>query len=346
MMLEFTGDPRVGRSFALDLSEGTMDEYGAIPGANFEIIIHDGTWPSIIGQLEAAVAASRKDKAAGLPPCVLCIDSATHEWAMLKTWVDTRARRLDRNINALRRNPDAEVVRPRHLWNPVDERHKKFIQLLLRFEGPVLITARGKEVSATGPDGQPVEGKKEYRVDSQKDLAFDATAWVRFSRDEPPTIIGVRSVKWGIRPGQDDPRPDPDFTIGGLIWDVIGCDPKHSQVRDMPALDADQLMTHEQPPADSEDLAKARRNAEIGAQRMLGAKSATEARRLLEITRTNGLGDIDVTEHLTDNDTENLGLIGEEVTLLRLAEKIDGYWTEHKTGPRTPLGPESGGAAA
>ena len=251
--LEFTGDSRVGRAWALDLAEGTLDEYGKIPGADFEIIIHDGTWPDIMGQLEAAVLESIADKAAGKPPCVLVVDTATAEWAMLRSWVDVRSRRVPANVRALQRDPDAELIKPRHLWNPVDERHKAFLRLLLKFEGPVLVTARGKEISATGPDGQPIQGQKDYRVDAQKDIGFDATAWVRLSRTEPPTIIGVRSVKHGVRPGRDPVVPWPDFTLGALIWDIIGCDPKHSQVREIPELNADQVMPGEEPPPIPDD---------------------------------------------------------------------------------------------
>lgn len=325
LALELTGDERVGRSWALDLGEGTLDEYGAIPGADFEIIDHDGTWADIIGQLTAAVEESIEDKAARKPPCVLVVDSGTAEWAMLRAWVDTRARRVPANVRALQKDPDAELVRPRHLWNPVDERHKAFIRLLLRFEGPVIITARGKEISATGPDGQPVAGQKDYRVEGQKDLGYDATAWVRLSRTEPPTVIGVRSVKHGIRPGVDPAKQWPDFTIGALIWDIIGCDPQRSTTRDVRELDADQVMPEEAPPADQDaaTLAKA-------VQLILGSTSLVDAEHWLKVSGDSPLKDRDVAPLLTEQDRENLGMRdGQAVTLLALAQLVVGYCRRH-----------------
>ena len=48
---EFTGDENVGRAFWLDLAEGCADEYGLVPGADYEIVDHDGTWIDIVTQV-------------------------------------------------------------------------------------------------------------------------------------------------------------------------------------------------------------------------------------------------------------------------------------------------------
>src|SRR5258708_6860858 len=40
---------KVGQMYFIDLGEGCADEYGAIPGASYLIVEHDGRWNSILG---------------------------------------------------------------------------------------------------------------------------------------------------------------------------------------------------------------------------------------------------------------------------------------------------------
>src|SRR5579862_7189278 len=76
-LVQLSASPKVGRTAILFLGEPISDEYGAWPGARYEIILHDGTWPSIIGQVEEARAEAQRAFDAGEPPFVLGIDSAT-----------------------------------------------------------------------------------------------------------------------------------------------------------------------------------------------------------------------------------------------------------------------------
>lgn len=41
--LSASASPLVGRTLAVTIDEDMPDEYGAIPGANFDIVLHDGT---------------------------------------------------------------------------------------------------------------------------------------------------------------------------------------------------------------------------------------------------------------------------------------------------------------
>jgi hypothetical protein len=95
------------------------------------------------------------------------------------------------------------------------------------------VTARGKDVGAVDDSGQPIQGRKDYKVEGQKMLAFDVSAWVRLSREEPPKVIGVRSVHAGVRPGIDRPVTAPNFTLEWLIFDVLKCTPGETAVRDL-----------------------------------------------------------------------------------------------------------------
>jgi hypothetical protein len=131
------------------------------------------------------------------------------------------------------------------MWNDANARHANFMSCLRRFRGVVTVTARGKWVSATNEaTGQPTK-EKEYRVQGQGDLGYDVNAWVRLSREAPPTIIGLRHWKYGIRPGRDEAKTIPDFNIGWLIFDLMGCKPGTTTARKQVELDADETLPHE-----------------------------------------------------------------------------------------------------
>jgi len=222
---------KVGRTLWIDWGEGAADEYGAIPGARYEVIEHDGTWASIIGQVEAArdVAQQAVDK--GEKPVVLVLDSLTAEWDQLKDWVDEKARRRDVNRKKLERDPDAEIQVTADLWNLATSRHKDLMRILMRFPGIVVMTARGADQVAI-ENGKPTSSRV-WKVVGQKDLAFDASVWVRLSRTESPLIVGARSVHAGIVPGEDKPKRIPDLTLEQLVFDILKCDPATAHVREL-----------------------------------------------------------------------------------------------------------------
>ncbi|MFC9874823.1 AAA family ATPase [Nocardia salmonicida] len=234
---EFTADSRIGQTYWIDLGEGAADEYAAIPGADYEVVDHDGTWADIIGQVAAIRAEAARAAAAGERPVVLVVDSMSAVWEMLKDWTTARALASNYAKRILARDPNADIKPDNRLWNDANQRHNALMRMLMTFPGIVVMTARGKEVAAMGDDGKPIAGQKDYRVEGQKGLAFDASAWVRLSRTEPARVIGARSVAHGLRPGVDRPKPAPDFTIGWLVFDVLKCDPRTAKVRDIRDLD-------------------------------------------------------------------------------------------------------------
>ena len=61
---EFTASPKVGRCFWIDLGEGAADEYGAIPGADYEVVEHDGGWAYKVGDVFSEPFASHADATA------------------------------------------------------------------------------------------------------------------------------------------------------------------------------------------------------------------------------------------------------------------------------------------
>lgn len=234
---EFTACDKLGQCYWLDLGEGSADEYGQIEGTDYLIVDHDGTWHDILGQVtEIHTAAADSEK-----PVVLIIDSMTAEWELLKDWASMRARGSKYAQKQLREDPNAEIKPSMNLWNDAYDRHHQLMRLLMTFPGIVVMTARGKDVAALDSDGKPVAGSRDYRVEGHKTLPFDASVWVRLSRDEPPTVIGCRSVHSGIRPGVDRPQKYQDFSLEHLIFDVLKINPAESKARDMTDLVADEL---------------------------------------------------------------------------------------------------------
>ena len=233
---QFTACDRLGQCYWIDLGEGAADEYAAIPGANYLVVDHDGTWVDIIGQVEQIHTAATDSER----PVVLVIDSMTAEWDMLKDWASKRARESKFAQKQLREDPNAEVKPSMNLWNDAGDRHRRLMRLLMTFPGIVIVTARGKEVAALDADGKPIPKGRDYRVEGHKSLPFDASVWVRLSRDEPPTVIGCRSVEHGIRPGVDKPQRFDDFTLEQLIFGALGFDAQVAKAREVTALVSDE----------------------------------------------------------------------------------------------------------
>jgi hypothetical protein len=228
-----TASPRVGRSYWIEFgAEGVAEEYGAIPGVRYEVVEHDGSFAGLYTAVEDVQAEALKALEAGEKPMVLVIDTMTAEWDLLKDWATNRAKGSKSNQKKLAADPHAEIVVSNNYWNDANARHRKLMALLMTFPGIVVITARGKEVAAIDEQGRPIEGKREYRVEGQKGLGYDVSCWVRLSRDAKPIVVGMRSVRNGMRPGIDPPKPlRDDWNLEWLIFEALGLDPATAEVR-------------------------------------------------------------------------------------------------------------------
>lgn len=235
----FTGSPRVGQAYWIDLAEGAGDEYASL--GNYDLIVHDGTFGSIYEQVTAAKTAAKTAADAGDPPVVLVVDGINALWDSLKDWVTDRARRTKYARKVLAEDPNAEIKPASFLWNDANDRWNRILNQLITFPGIVLITAKGKEVAVMGADGNPIPGQKEWRVGTQKDLGFQVTAWLRLRREGPATVVGVRSVNTeiGFRPGSRPPEPLSDeWTLDWFVFDALGIASEQTQVRDFKPIDA------------------------------------------------------------------------------------------------------------
>ena len=245
---ELSASEKVGQTYWIDLGEGAADEYGAIPGARYKVIEHDGTYADILDQIVAVKAEAQRAADAGEPPVVLVIDSLSALWEMLKDWASELAKGTAKNKAKLAQDPTAEVEVSRNLWNLAGARYRRVITRLLTFPGIVVGTARGKEVSATDPStGQPYrDGRRDYRVEGHRSLPFDATVWVRMSRTAKPLVVGARSVHVGIKPGADDPKPiEGEFSLERLVFDLLKCEPGKAHARKLTELSGGELTAEE-----------------------------------------------------------------------------------------------------
>ncbi|MFE1559009.1 hypothetical protein ACFW6V_28995 [Streptomyces sp. NPDC058734] len=265
----FTGCERVGQAYWLELGEDTADEYIGVPGADYVIIEHNGTYRDILGQLEAVHAEARRAAANHEPPVVLVIDSMSLLWRMLVNWTAERARRSRAGQKKLRYDPDAEIKPGMNLWVDAGERWNRVMYLVRTMPGIVLLLARGKEIAAVDDRGEPIPDTKEWKVEAQKSLGFDATVWVRLKRAEPGLgeVIAARSLRFSV-PRDGAPLRMPQFSVENLVFERMGCS-IHTQPRPAPELAGDLGMVW---------LPKVKKAAESGVEALgeLWKKAATD----------------------------------------------------------------------
>jgi hypothetical protein len=249
-LAQFSTSDRIGTLYWIDLNEGAGDEYGAIPGANYQLIEHDGSYAQVLAAVQAVKAEARRATDAGEPPVVLGIDTGSAIWDGLKDWASARAATSARNRELLKRDPNAEIVISQNLWNDAGARWRKLQTELLTFPGIVVVTARGKEVTEVDANGRPIEGQKTWSVQTHREFPYAASVWVRLRRGRRPLIIGARSVHVGIKPNDDPAKEVAAPAANGrllewLVFDALKCDPGTAHVRDLVPFHGGGLLEHE-----------------------------------------------------------------------------------------------------
>jgi hypothetical protein len=249
-LAQFSSSDRIGALYWIDLNEGAGDEYGAIPGARYQLIEHDGSYAAVLAAVQAVKAEARRAADAGKAPVVLAIDTGSAIWDGLKDWASDRAARSSRNRELLKRDPNAEVTISQNLWNDAGSRWRKLQTELLTFPGIVVVTARGKEVTEVDAQGRPIEGQKTWSVQTHREFPYAASVWMRLRRGRRPLIVGARSVHVGIKPNSDPAREVTDSAATGrllewLVFDALKCDPGTAHVRDLVSFHGGGLLDHE-----------------------------------------------------------------------------------------------------
>jgi hypothetical protein len=198
--------PLVGRTLYIGVGEDDPDEYALIPGAEFEIVVHDGTYPGILNAVRAAVNEPAGDQAT-----LIILDSGTRLWNLIgdnmQAVANTRARG--------RKTASGDYTISTDLWNVAAGQWQDIMDALRLHQGPVIITARLDPVTVM-ENGQPTTAK-EWKVQAHKSLPFDATAIIEMRERGQFLLTGLKSARVQL----DAPRPFPKFTVDSL-WAELG----------------------------------------------------------------------------------------------------------------------------
>lgn len=210
--VEMSAMESIDRCFFIEIGEGVADVYGKIPGADFEIIEHDGS----IGQVRAAIQWAATQPAAEGKHNALILDSLTEIWDLIKDDAQAamvqRVQRKGRKLNGAEPKPDMD------LWNRAADTSDGIMRQLMDFPGPVVATARLDEVTSMGDDGKPVRGRaKEWKIQVQKKVPFRVSAIVEARAPRQWTLTKIVTVSENLRLEEGQEKPLPGFTVAKLL---------------------------------------------------------------------------------------------------------------------------------
>ncbi|MEU4804399.1 hypothetical protein [Actinosynnema sp. NPDC023587] len=241
---EFSGGHRLVTTYWLEVGTGrTGDMYAAVPGADYELLEHDGSWSEIYEQLCAAWELAREVAEDGGLSTGLVVNGTSGIWQMLCSFADTLSRR--RAASALIRDgldpapaysSEIKVEIDPDVWTLVGARHRQFMAKVLTWPGPVILTAW---------EDRTADGR--WDLKAQPSLGWDVTAWVRFTQDERPEIVALNTAVHGRSTAAERAALREEFTLDRLVWTWSGCD-LSTPMPVVRVLDADQVMPGEQPP--------------------------------------------------------------------------------------------------
>lgn len=267
-LLEASADPRIGRFLYVPFGEYSADEYGAIPGVDFEIVDHDGTYRDLFNAVAWAVSQPR------LPdgrPNAVALDSGSPLWGLLSSEADKIARgRAAKKATRYGRNApgaDDEVQITMDLWNGAKERWNAIINLLSSHDGPAFITTRLEEVAVVDGNGEPTKERK-WKPVAEKMLPYAVTATVQFRAYRHATLTGVKSVHMGVP--LDDSRSFPNFTVSALFDQLHLGDGSQVEGRQFTRLDAQSGANEITAPVNSQEVVDALNSIATSANPLVG----------------------------------------------------------------------------
>lgn len=209
---EASASELIDRTLWIGVGEDDPDEYGQIPGARFEIVVHDGTYRGILRAVTEAAAEPKGDR-----PNLLVLDSATRLWEMLCDLAQQEANRREA-AKAARFNkplPDDDVPITVDLWNVAKDRWQHVIGALREHQGPSIVTARLDEVTVI-ENGRPTK-EKTVKVKAEKSLPYEVGPIIHLPERGKAFLTGVRSVRMQLPKAKEIKG----FTVDGL-WREMG----------------------------------------------------------------------------------------------------------------------------
>ena len=197
----------VGRTLWIGIGEDDPDEYGAIPGADFEIVEHDGSYAGILGAIRAAVS-----EPAGDIPTLIVVDSMTRLWNLLGDNIQAIA---NGRAKGRRNAGTGDYAISMDLWNVAASQWAAVMDALRQHQGPVLLTARLDEVVVM-EEGKP-STERSWKVQAHKSLPFDAAAVVQLRERGAFLLTKVKSARHQL----ERPTEIPKFSVDSF-WRTLG----------------------------------------------------------------------------------------------------------------------------
>lgn len=211
--VEATGMPTVDRAFFLEIGEGMADEYGAVPGADFEIIEHDGT----IGAIREVIQEVTRIPAEEGKHNLLIVDSMSELWSLLsdnaQREANARAKRKGRNIG------DGAKI-DMDLWNRATDVWEGIVRQLHQFPGPVIMTARMEIVTVMDGEGRPTK-QKDFKIQTQKRLPYRVTAVLEARQHRVWTMTKIATTVPSLQLPPGKQITFEDFSVAKLL-DTMG----------------------------------------------------------------------------------------------------------------------------
>ena len=216
---EASASKYVARTLWVSFGESDPDEYGAIPGARFELVEHDGSYRGI---LNALIECAREPAAGEGLVNLVVLDQGTRVWELLCDMAQDEANQ--RAIAKARRQrkpiPEDDVVIGQDLWNVAKSRWQNILDALRDNPGPSIITAR-LENQVVVLNGEPTNERVD-KVKAEKNLPFDVDAIVEIQARKKAHLTGFRSVKLGLDEKTDDRIQLPAKFGVQTIWEMLG----------------------------------------------------------------------------------------------------------------------------
>lgn len=322
---EASGSDLVGRTLWIGIGEDDPDEYGNIPGADFEIVEHDGTYRDILTAITWAVAQPLTDG----KPNLIVVDSMTKLWELLCDIAQVSA--TDRAIAKARKqnrpapeNADEADIHM-DLWNIAKGRWANVLDALREHQGPVVLTARLEEVTVM-VNGQPArDGSKTWKVKAEKSLPYDVGGIVQMPERGKAYLTGVRTTRIKV----PERLVLPGFTVDKLWRDLGLADTetgeRHHQgvsVHDGPAAAVQVIRTKEEAEKAATEVAKA----------AVKCSDAEKIRATWHDASARGLHGVDVHGAVTQDQAGVVGITHTSPLTLKAWLEAVGAWVAANGG--------------
>ena len=194
----FSASNLIDRTFYIEVGEGSADQYGALPGARYEVVEHDGSWAEILAACKDAAAEPTNGK-----PHAIVVDSATELWGLLCDEQQAIANKRGKGTITMDQ------------WNAAKKRWRQVIDALRAHKGPVILTARYEQVTVM-KDGKPTTDK-EWKVRAEKDLAYEVDGVITLTEPRRPFVAGIRTVAFNMPAGGFAPKDPEGFDLDGFF---------------------------------------------------------------------------------------------------------------------------------